>query len=388
MRPNRHTIAAACVFALAWTLPSMAEAFYILSPKSEACHERLMLGSLQAAPAPFGDSPTSTEILLEHFAARAGTDGVPSDDATSAFIDEISERFGLQEHTLAEQFVLASFVAGVRQPDTDGMSVVKFNETRHIHLHDENQPLHALRQRDHNDEAGNAQAISASRQIVVDRVESAVASWRTPAYTYAVERWSFSFYGEVDVRVFGPAFQLGRASHVIQDAFAHAFRDDQMRITSVANFVDALQGRYFEQRDGPSHSDRLDECDVEQSAFDEMRVIEARDATAELLEATTVIFGDGDSSLSLKAEIEKRADPALDRVFALTTGCTYENDYCDSEWTSISNSDLTEPYDLSFCSADSPTKRPGASTALVAAALASVFLLWRFLRSRSRRATS
>jgi hypothetical protein len=360
----------ASALVVVWALPLSADAFYILSPKTEACHEHIMLGSLQATQAPFGDSSISTAALLAHFVARAEDRSEIFEQGTRAFTDEISERFGLDDRSRAEQFILASFVAGVRHPDTDGLSVVKFNETRSLHLQDRNQPKHALRKSAHDHEAGDAD------------------SWRSADGPLVAERWSFSFYGAVEVWIFGPAFQLGQASHVVQDAFAHALRDDHLRITAMGNFVDALQKGYSEPRDGPAHSDRLDECDVENSVFDEMRVVEARDATATLLAATAAIFeGDGGPG-ALEDEIQKRVDPALDRAFAHRPGCSYDNDYCGSDWAPIADSDPTEPYELTFCSAESKKSRTSASDLLLVAALASVFLLWRMIRFRSRRAIS
>lgn len=381
MRVARY-ILAACALVGVGLLPASARSFYILSPKSEACHERLTLGALGAESEPFGAANPASARLLELFESRARQVGVPGDEATRAFIAEVSERYGFADHPLAQRFVLASFVAGVRQPDTDGLSVIKFNETRSLHLQDEHQPTHALRQTDQDYRSGDLEAATRARELVGEHLDSALGAWKSAANLLTDARWSFSFYGEVDVTLFAAAFELGRAAHVIQDSYAHTLRDRQMRIVAVSNFVDAVEERYHEPRDGPGHSDRLDECEVDESAFDEMRVVAARDATDGLFAAATPAF-----ELPGDQRLDKLTSPVLDEVFALRDGCSYANDYCDNDWLPLAESDLTEPYNLSLCtSSDAPnTSRSGG---YLIAMVASIYGLWRLFRSRSRRSTA
>ena len=379
MRPHRY-ILAACVLVAVALVPAGAQAFYILSPKSEGCHERLTLGALGADSEPFGSANPASAKLLDLFAARARAVGVPDDEATRAFVDEVSDRYGFADRLLAERFVLASFVAGVRQPDTDGLSVIKFNETRSVHLQDGNQPRHALRQTGHDYETGDLEATGRARQLIRERLDSALESWASEETAVTETRWSFSFYGEVDIGILAAAFELGRAAHIIQDSYAHALRDEEMQVVAVSNFVDAVEQRYYEPRDGPGHSDRLDECDAEASAFDELRVVAARDETDALFAAATPAFADPSDAQRL----DKLAEPVLDRVFALRDGCTYANDYCDNAWLPLAESDLTEPYKLSLCATNGQPDAESPGGYLVAIA-ASIYGLWRIFRSRSGR---
>lgn len=388
-------IVAVSAFAVAWLTPKPASAFYILSPKTEPCHERLMLGSLGAlgaGEAPFSDDSSVGPQFLGLLAERVESRGLPEDEGTRAFVDDIAERYGFAGRAWPEKFVLSSFVAGVRQPDTDGLSVIKFNETRSLHLQDRHQPKHSLRQTDHDYDGADAQAITRAREVVEYRLERAWASWQDDDELLERARWTFSFYGEVDVYVLAAAFEFGRAAHVIQDAYAHALRDDEMRVVAMSNFVDAVEQRYFEPRDGPAHSDRLDECDVEESAFDEMRVVEARHATIELLDVLARALEASEQDLAeqdlAKQDLAKQVQVPLDRIYDLREGCTVDNDYCGSSWAPLAASDPTEPYDLTLCTTWAPRSHQQVAGALISAAAALVWALWRLLTSRSRRSTA
>ena len=364
------------VLIVVWGFPGAASAFYILSPKTPACHERLTLTALD------GEHPDAAG-LLEALSGRVAADGVPDDEATRAFIDELADRHGFDDRRRAVQYVLASFVAGVRQPDTDGLSVIKFNETRSVHLQDDNQPRHSLRMTGHDHGTGDRRAIERARELILDRLDGAHKSWQPEADLLARARWSFAFYGEVEVYVVWPAFELGRGAHAIQDAYAHALRDDEMRIVAVSNFVDLVEQRYFEPRDGPAHSDRLDECNADESAFDEMRVDAAREATARFFAQVAAAFTHAVS----RERLHEMVAPVLDDIYDFRDGCTVDDDYCHSAWAPLARSDLTEPYDWSLCStsADTQERRPGA---YLWVGLVWLYGLWRLLKSRSRQSTA
>ncbi|QDG51536.1 hypothetical protein FIV42_12505 [Persicimonas caeni] len=378
-----------CTLALGWLAPPPASAFYILSPKSEPCHERLMLGALGAEAEPFGSAGSAGPKLVSLLTERVRASGVPDDEETRAFVDETAQRYGFSAQSWAEKFVLASFVAGVRQPDTDGLSVIKFNETRSLHLQDGNQPKHSLRQSDHDYEGGDAAAIERAREVVVERLERARSSWQTDEELLERARWSFAYYGEVDVWLVAAAFHLGRAAHVVQDAYAHTLRDDEMRVVAMSNFVDVVEERYFEPRDGPAHSKRLDKCDTDESAFDEMRVVEAREATVELVAVLGLVLSESAS----RTRLEELLDRPLNRVYTLREGCTVDNAYCGSAWAPLAASEPTEPYNLTLCATGDPSSPRSLHGALIAAAVASLVVVWRLarargFRSRSRRSTA
>lgn len=376
--------AAIGVVVLAWLVPTPAAAFYILSPKTEPCHERMMLGALGADEPPFSNDNAIGSKFLDLLIARVDASGFSADEQTRAFVDDVSRRYGFSERPWTDKFVLSSLVAGVRQPDTDGLSVIKFNETRSLHLQDGNQPKHSLRQTGHDNDTGDADAVTRTREVIAGRLERARESWQSDQTLFEQARWSFSFYGEVDVSVLVAAFEFGRAAHVIQDAYAHTLRDEEMRVVAMSNFVDAVEQRYFEPRDGPAHSDRLDECDVEGSAFDQMRVVEARDATIELMGILALVLEAFESNSRLKSLL---VDP-LDRVYTLRAGCSVDNHYCGSAWAPLAASDPTEPYNLTFCSTRAAASKRQIFGALISAALASLWALWRLVRSRSRRSTA
>jgi hypothetical protein len=381
-------ILAGLAFAFAMVWAGRADAFYIQSLKTDPCHEWMMLGVLGEMREPFSSpGAPSTAELFGRFAQRADRSGVPEDEATRAFIDALAQRFDFEDRSLAERFILASFVAGVRQPDTHGWGIVKFNEIRTVHLLESNQRAHSLRTSSQDNEDGELAAIIDARATVEQRVESALKLWRAPD-AQMIARWTFPHYGESDVAVFGPAFQLGRAIHVLQDAFAHTLRDEELRIEAVANFTESIQQEYYEPRDGPAHSNRLDKCDVYDNDFDAMRIAAARDAGAGLLAVITPEFAIEDIGADMGAPaimVAGLIDPVLDEAFEFRSGCTYDNDYCDSAWTPIAESDITQPYTLVFCSStESGPTAPGRSVPL-GIALLLVAAGVRILRPERRR---
>ena len=339
------------------TLPARpTHAFQILTPASEPCHERATLGAIDGLGPPWSaEDDADVEPLLRALASQQ----MPAfDEATAAFVKSVAKRFGFAHRSDRERYVLASLLAGARDPDTAGFAIVKINEARTIHVNDDNQSHHSLRRSDDDGEAGNAAAIARARQRVLDRVDAAAQAWRLGAATIKV-RWSFPFYGEVSVRAAKTAFHLGEAAHAVQDAFTHTLRDDALRIVTVANFVDIAQGRHVESRDGIGHSDRLDTCDVDGDEFDRLRFSAARSATADLLAGCLQAIQTPGGGLA-------QVEAVLDRVYALQPGCDMGNDYCGSAWVGPARSGLTESISVSLCaSAPASAGARGASGGVV-----------------------
>ena len=308
-------------------LVAPAHAFTILTPASEPCHEDIALSAFQSdALAP----------VVDALAARISA---PTDRATRAFVDDVAKLYAIEERDPRRRFVLASIVIGVRAPDTRGFAVIKLNETRTVHIDDDNQADHSLRRSGHDGGEGNAAAITDAREGLMEKVRAARASEEV-----ASARWSFPFYGEVDVDVDAKAFYWAQMTHTIQDAYTHMLRDGDLRVVTVCNFVDAVTGKLKEGRDGLPHSDTLDTCD-EDDPLDAPRVRAARQASIDVVLAA---FADDDTALGA----------VLDRVYDLRDGCTVDNDYCDSPYLERAREGLSEPVRLWFCSA-----RPGATPA-------------------------
>lgn len=323
-----------------------AQAFQILTAASSPCHERLTVGGFGLQAEPFG---TAVGLrVFDALLARAETVGLPNDKATRGFIEDVRDTYGVAVDTPRERWLVASIIAGAREPDTRGFAVVSFNELRTTHIKDELQAPHSLRRVTHDGVEGNERAITAARGHLTVRLKEAHDSFWSEDPRLKT-RWTFAFYGEVEVRVFEPAFRLGQMAHTLQDAFTHTLRNPDLEIVTVLNFVDASLGRLDEAVDGLNHSDRLDECDVS-NAFDRERIEAARDATASMLVAVSDVLANQTLDTA-------PVDAVLDVAYAYAPGCTLANDYCGTDWLEPARSKLTGPVDLSVC-ATSPGRAP------------------------------
>lgn len=358
------------VFALlALALPLRVSAFEIGSVASEPCHERILLAALGVANSPWKASEQPVvEELLDMMEARAASVGAPADRATRGFVDSVAALYGFEHIVGTRRWILASFILGVREPDTRGFAIVRLNETRETHLADSDQGRHSLRRSSADGEEGNAEAIAETRARIRERMAKAREAWHGAPIVSA--RWTFSFYGDVSVNVLGSAFHLGEMVHTVQDGYTHMLRDDLLRVVTVLNFRDAVSRQLEEERDGIAHSERLDRCDIGHDSFDALRVNAARDATADVLVAAYQSF-----------DVETQDDPlttVLDRVYELRTGCRRDNDYCGTSWLSGARESPTESIRIAVCSVG---PMHGGSTQM----LATLALIWAVLLLRRGR---
>ncbi|MGK0360203.1 MAG: hypothetical protein ACI9U2_002516 [Bradymonadia bacterium] len=342
----RRTGAMLSGLVLGSLLAPSAHAFQILTAASSPCHERLTAGGFGLQPAPFGT--VAGLRVFDALLARAETAALPTDKATRSFIKDVGDTYGVAVDTPLEQWVVASIIAGAREPDTRGFAVVSFNELRTTHIKDDLQAPHSLRRANHDGEEGNESAIVAAREPLTQRLQEAHESFWS-ADPRLKTRWTFAFYGEVNVRVFEPAFRMGQMAHTLQDAFTHTLRNEDLEIVTVLNFVDASLGRLDEPVDGLNHSDRLDNCDTS-NAFDRERIEAARDATASMMLAVSDV-------LAMQTLDAGPLDAVLDVSYAYAPGCTVDNEYCGTAWLAPARTALTGPVDISVCAA-SPGRAP------------------------------
>lgn len=369
-----------------------AFSFQILSALTDACHEKMTLGVLGYGPASFRESdPSPLAAFYSRMVAKASAVGVPADRASEGMVREMENRFQWSGLSQAQKFVLASFVAGVRSPDTNGFSIVDINHLRGLHIRNQEQSAHILRRSDQDGGGADLEAIEEARARILNLVRAAQTSWNGDASLYRDERWTFAFYGEHTVRVMAAAYDLGVALHVLQDAYAHVIRDDQFRVLAISNFVEAVIGEHDEASDGPAHSERMDRCAVETDDFDRMRVDEARERAIQFLNAV-------DSTFQAESYDETGVAATLDPIFTYQPGCHSGNAYCGSVWYQKAREKFTGPFSVSCglmrsVDDDGPWgdgHRPGATAAALGSVTALVFLLLPLLlivwfRSRPRR---
>ncbi len=321
---------------------SHALAFQILTPQTEPCHEKITLAALDVLDSPYSaDDDIDGLDILEPLFDLALQDNIDIDKGSVAFTNKVTKTFDVKNSPLLERFVISSFVAGVRFPDTQGIAIIKFNETRSLHIRDENQIQHSLRRSTHDGIDGNIQAVKEFREHILTLAKKIHKYINNQQDSQPRTIWTFPFYGEVEISVYNPAFILGQIAHTIQDSYAHSIRDDDLQLISVANYADIVTGKHNEGRDGPGHSERLDQCDINVT-FDALRFAAARRSTAAIFSA---IVQTSEEEVFNPTSI----NDALDDIYNLREGCDLSNQYCDVSWRSFSMKDITEPISISLC---------------------------------------
>lgn len=347
-----------------------AGAFEIDSALSAPCHELLTLGALDVLDPPAGtDDDLPLDGLLADLVEAAERQGVPEDARTAAFVRDVATSYGFEEVSPAARWVLASFINGVRLPDTRGLPLTRLRDIRELHLIGSEQPRHTLRRPEDDGPEAERALLDAARAIVRAEVEAARKDVREGGGE-DVATWSLSFYGDFDVHVFAPAWRLGRALHTVQDSYSHTFRDESGAVVSVHNFVDPVHHSddYRTAVDGFPHSDRLDQCDLDDPS-DAARFAAAREASVRVLDAAWRVLPRAEADFS-------ELDVVLEEIYAYRPGCRLANDYCDNPSVEVAREGVSGPLKVWFCtSADLP---PGGVVGV------AVLLALGLLRRRRR----
>ena len=355
-------------FGVVWLCATQAHAFKIGSAVSYPCHEWITLKAFFA-----GDELKGDNSLLPDWAFQ---DQVAPDDATWVEVANYLEtQLGYKFESDFQRLLGITLFIGVRYPDQANFAITDLTNMRAIHMAEEGQEEHALRAIHHDHEEGNEQAIEALRIYLMDTVEQAYASFQQsrPAdgapisketirrQTEQVSFW-LEYYGEVKVPVWKPLFLMGRAAHALQDSFAHTYRsEDTTTIYAVGNFVEAMSTTYDAARDGPRHSDNIDDCTLEAVApLYDSAVLATRELFFAVRDYWKVELEQTEDRDAARAQVEL----LLDRWLALDTDCGYANDYCNTSWVELAREKETHPL-VSCSSMGQPT--PWAHTAITLA---------------------
>lgn len=301
-------------------LSAPAQAFSIGSSITDYCHERITYSAFQRA------NPLPERLGSGLEAARK--------EAFVLFGDYLADRVGVTMEDDFDRLVITSLFVGVRYPDQGAFSTFDLDAMRSIHLDQGHQAGHFLRDIDHDGAGADALAVEGGRQFIVEHIEELIQEVRQAETKLKVVRVEFylEFYGAVELEVWEPLFKLGEVVHAFEDSFAHAVRtEDGRQIISVANFVEPLMGEYEESRDGPPHSNILDECnDPQVTGHTEMAI----EATAELFAAVRQGIATGEMTA---------VEVVMDDWMTYAEGCDHGNAYCDSDWAKLGASDPTTP---------------------------------------------
>lgn len=303
--------AALCLAVL--LAPSSAQAFTLHTTVTNACHEPITLEALArtSPPAPAVDVPDDTPFfrMAEHF-GRALEVGPPASD-----LDALHR---------------TSLVLGVRDPDLRGNGPSDLIHLRWVHLPDLTQDDHFLRRGEHDGAAGVTAAAEEGRERLLALIEASAAAYAAdPDATRLVRvRAWVQYYRHVEIAVWEPMYLLAQALHLVQDSFTHTYRTDDLRtILTIQNYVEAVGKHHDRERDGPPHSNALDDC-TRPDATDlrEAAVI----ASAALMTATFTYWREGRRD---------EVDGFVSDWMSLEPGC--EAGTCTSRWIAIAQSDET-----------------------------------------------
>ncbi len=290
--------------ALALALTSGAASAYTTNTEfSDPCHETMTLDALARVRSEQGLAPK----LEPHGQDKALVDDLPLKVDTD--------------------LVGATLVLANRDVDWKGNALDAVESLAQVHGAPTHQKTHCLRAPGDNEPDGSQKALVACRSVIVELVGKALVGLAADGNVDPKRLTTFKavldIRGPVDVAL--PTFyvEMGRALHALQDAFSHQWRtSDHLRVTTVLNYADVVNGDYDESRDGPPHSGMLDEC-TGLDSFRAARLEVAKTASAELMVAALAQAGSD-------AERMTRVESVLDEYLQLEPGCTPANKWCDA----------------------------------------------------------
>ena len=315
-----------------------ARAYTIETPITNGCHEKATATALR-----------NVRVALPSTAAI-----IPPTKDQTALITDL--QFNVPDDL--REMAGTSVLIAVRDNDLRGRGSAELNRLAAVHGDPEHQEEHCLRQRSDDEPHGTTLAIDRCHQFILDRVNDALDGLDAqgvpdPAKGYAINV-TLALRGQVTPNL--PSFwiNMGKALHAVQDSFAHAFRsDDRSHITVALNWIDYVEKKSDETRDGPEHRGELDSCED----VDDLRArtyAKAIEASTELL--MDVLDPAHDRTIKLAA-----VNATLDKYVGVQTGCTATNNWCNSPELKYTVSSGCG------CSMPGGTKGSGAALALVAA---------------------
>jgi hypothetical protein len=284
-------------------VPGDALAFQIETPITYGCHEKVTVQAHRTAGYPDGAmAPEPTDE--QDRASRDLIFTLPADEG---------------------DLWTMTMLIGVRFNDIKDYQVIDPASLLNIHDDPEDQPAHCIRRIQDDYEAGDAAALEACRDFIIEQLQEGRwfadvidMSGTEPVPLYLAFRHRI----EVDLPRF--AFRLGRAIHALEDGYAHTLRNpDTGEVRHVTNWIDfSTSDDYDRARDGFEHLSTVDDC-LRNTSVERYHLNQAEAAVSDLLLALADPGGDGNARLA-------RVEAVLDRAFTIEPGCTYANSYCDA----------------------------------------------------------
>lgn len=306
MRARHVAAAASCAALMMGASERPADAYSYASAATTGCHERITTQALRTVREKLPTAPP-----------------VAPDENERALIDDLPFDVDPDMNDLAS----ASFLIGVRDNDLKGRGPTELDQLAAVHGNPNNQREHCLRNIGDDEPDGSARALEACKAFMRERIADALDGLDehgTPDPNRRADiEVTLGLRGRVTASLPRYWINLGRAIHTLQDSFSHTFRSpDRMRVRTVLNWIEYVEGHESEARDGPTHRNGLDKCDD----LDDLRTrnIEvATQASVDLLVATL------DPALSRDAKLAA-VDATIARYLSYEAGCTEANGWCDA----------------------------------------------------------
>ena len=191
-----------------------------------------------------------------------------------------------------------------------------------------------MRDTHHDGPTADEDAVRAGRAFIRERVEQVVRDLRLSEGRVQVTEVKFflEHYGQVELLVWKPLFDLGEAVHALEDSFAHTVRSDDGHGSSPwrtlsSRFSVTTKRRVMDRRIRTCSTPAMirEWCRTQTWRLKRQRRLFAAVRESVLLDEMTPV------------------DRVLDQWLGYRPGCDLANDYCSSEWAALGASDPTTP---------------------------------------------
>lgn len=298
--------AAVLAAVLAVSIPGVAHGYTIHNTLGVGCHETITSQALRA-------------VRLD--LATAAPLATTSDE--QALVDDVQ----FTPEADMKDLGATTLVLGVRDNDLKGRGSSDLSQLAEVHGNPNGQQEHCLRGPNEKEPGGSEAAVTACRAFIRGRALEAIDGLDAAGMPDLTKRTTLTVHlsirGGVDAPLPTYYVRIGQAMHAVQDSFTHTFRTaDEMKITVVLDWLDAVNGSINESVDGPAHSTLLDHCD-DADALRKRRRELATEASAALLRATLDPKQTHDQKVA-------SVDAMLDKYLSYSPGCTSQNNWCDA----------------------------------------------------------
>ncbi len=301
-----RTSAVVLTAVLAVAIPGIAHGYTIHNTLGVGCHETITSQALRA-------------VRLD--LATAAPLATTSDE--QALVDDVQ----FTPEGDMKDLGAATLLLGVRDNDLKGRGSSDLSQLAEVHGNPDGQQEHCLRGPNEKEPGGSEAAITACRAFIRTRALEAIDGLDAAGMPDLTKRTTLqvhlSIRGGVDAPLPTYYVRIGQAMHAVQDSFTHTYRTaDELKITVVLDWLDAVNGSVNESVDGPAHSTLLDHCD-DADALRKRRRELATEASAALLRATLDPKQTHDQKVA-------SVDAMLDKYLSYSPGCTSQNNWCDA----------------------------------------------------------